>query len=1031
MNSYVPRTVNGVGGDSPRPGSPKPLSAYQDRKCYVLLGAPGAGKTREFKEACERESESVFVSARDFLTLPGKRWMEKTIFIDALDEMRGQSGSDPRRPLDRICEKLDELGVPRFRLSCRDFDWLGASDTTALNMLLAGNDETCVLRLNPLNREDIERLAKGLHQSGLLNEAQGHGLLGLLEIPLILNLFVNARKHGKWPESISEAFLWGCQQLAREQNKEYRVQGDFCSTEEILAEAGLLSAIILLSGLEGIEIQGSSVEDDIVSLSELSEVQLPLARRALASRLFEVKAQVARPMHRQVAEFLAAKYLAARIDEGLSPNRLLALFTERGERIAAPLRGLAAWLSVHSRRLREPLMRLDPIGTVSFGDIGGFSRTEKQKLLACLEEVSAKNPWTLPVAAQNARWGALVTPEMAEDVKTCLLEAPSKASRKWLSYALLDALSYVQSLPSESAVQFRDVLDRLVDEGHVNGFSWLVERLLTELYPNHLSASDLPKYARFYQADRILSYFWGVCVVDRTEPMDIPVLLDGLCALAGPDADEGTRGLPGNDQFSSLFAQLLAKLLNSEASVRKDRLYFWLATATENDGPNDDLRRALVSWLEKHPHDYEEINQKIMAESTDPEWDRYRMLGGYRPRGPKHSEVRDQLRQREGQRELSGIDFRENRDQSLQNAVARGDGRLLTSLGGDEALARTATYAVRQTPRRADLPSAQRVIDSAGTDQRFRITDAYLLGLSLIVKKGNDLPTWFDDGEMRRALAFRLCALSTASEDEPPFWYAHLLRERPKLVADVFSKVAMRTFRSEDVDFPRLYDLSKDDHESVARLVLMPLLDKFPTRGVRQEKLYVLLNLLQVAFRLESKAVLLKLAERKLACKSLAKNQRVYWTCFGLVLDGSAYVERLRQQFQGRGGQRLLPHLVEFLYRFKTNRSRRLPDFTEIDAIKALVQILGPGFNPNWFRDETSWPRHETYGPIIVNSLINALAQNPSVKARAILAELAEAPDLHHLRERFLLECENHRHHFPQVGFEHVRPEALCLALQR
>ncbi|MCY4597210.1 MAG: hypothetical protein OXC19_20710, partial [Bryobacterales bacterium] len=113
--------------DSGNSETPRPLAELRGIGAYVLLGGPGAGKTTSF----ERESKATdgaLVSARDFVTLRTRpAWQGRTLFIDGLDEIRAVS-AEPRHPLDRIRTRLDELGRPEFRISCRDMDWLGAND---------------------------------------------------------------------------------------------------------------------------------------------------------------------------------------------------------------------------------------------------------------------------------------------------------------------------------------------------------------------------------------------------------------------------------------------------------------------------------------------------------------------------------------------------------------------------------------------------------------------------------------------------------------------------------------------------------------------------------------------------------------------------------------------------------------------------------------------------------------------------------------------------------------------------------------
>ena len=57
-------------------------------------------------------------------------------------------------PSDQIRGRLDALGKPRFRLSCREADWLGANDRRRLESM-SPDSKVTVLRLNPLTDSDI------------------------------------------------------------------------------------------------------------------------------------------------------------------------------------------------------------------------------------------------------------------------------------------------------------------------------------------------------------------------------------------------------------------------------------------------------------------------------------------------------------------------------------------------------------------------------------------------------------------------------------------------------------------------------------------------------------------------------------------------------------------------------------------------------------------------------------------------------------------------------------------------------------
>ena len=162
----VPRTCTEISaGDADRrqDEEPRPVEAFRDAPAYVLLGDPGAGKTTAFETECAALGEQACpITARDFLAFDPQyhpEWRGKTLFIDGLDEVRAGS-SDARTPFDAIRGRLDTLGRPRFRLSCREADWLGANDRNHLEAV-SPDGKVTVLRLNPLTDSDIVQLLAG------------------------------------------------------------------------------------------------------------------------------------------------------------------------------------------------------------------------------------------------------------------------------------------------------------------------------------------------------------------------------------------------------------------------------------------------------------------------------------------------------------------------------------------------------------------------------------------------------------------------------------------------------------------------------------------------------------------------------------------------------------------------------------------------------------------------------------------------------------------------------------------------------
>ena len=156
------------------------LSDIQSASGYVLLGEPGSGKSTAFEHETRIDGNGVGVTARRFIrrsinALP--EWRRRTLFIDGLDEVRVQGG-DPRESLDELMCRLERLGKPTFRLSCRDEFWLGRNDIRELSSVVDG-DDLCLLRLDPLTGQDAYRILADLgapDPEGFLRNAVGSGL---------------------------------------------------------------------------------------------------------------------------------------------------------------------------------------------------------------------------------------------------------------------------------------------------------------------------------------------------------------------------------------------------------------------------------------------------------------------------------------------------------------------------------------------------------------------------------------------------------------------------------------------------------------------------------------------------------------------------------------------------------------------------------------------------------------------------------------------------------------------------------------
>ena len=425
----VPRTCTPVpeqrrsdrreAGAPPRAEASRPLRAHRGDSAYVLLGDPGAGKSTAFR--CEYEAlggeRAHLITARDFRTLaPRTEWRGKTLFIDGLDEVRA-GASDARTPFDAIRARLDDLGRPRFRLSCRAADWLGANDRRHLESVSPGEGVT-VLGLDPLTSDDALRILDGgdgpSDAAAFIESARDRGLDAMLANPQSLGMLADAvGAGGEWPASRSETFEHACRAMVEEKNEEHAIACEdwHVQSDDLVDAAGRLCAGLLLADCEGYARRelASDVSYPVLDccVAEFDGSPESAARaahiamggadrlflRALATRLFTSPREGRfSPVHRHVAEFLAARHVARLIEAGLPARRVLALIVGGDGTVVTALRGFSGWLAALCRcsGVRRQLIDRDPVGVALYGDAAGFTPDDKRRLLQAVHRDASR-----------------------------------------------------------------------------------------------------------------------------------------------------------------------------------------------------------------------------------------------------------------------------------------------------------------------------------------------------------------------------------------------------------------------------------------------------------------------------------------------------------------------------------------------------------------------------------------------------------------------------------------------------------------
>lgn len=622
---------------------------FSEADAYVLLGAPGSGKTVEFQRQAV-VSEGHYVTARDFLTFDeDPAWNGVTLFIDGLDEQRA-GRADGRTPLDAIRAKLARLGCPRFRLSCREADWFGSNDRHHLKAV-SPDHNVRVFHLDPLSEEDEAAILEtkfGIEDARVfIGKAREQGVDELLINPQSLGMLARAVADENWPSTRTETFEMACRALLREPNQEHRMAlPQVADSAGLMRASGKLFAVQLLTGAAGFERLDGEGTRDYIALEDVPDGNHGKLRLALRTQLFKApEGDRALPFHRQIAEFVAGRYLAELIADGLPWGRVLALMTGHDGAVVTDLRGLCGWVAAQSHRGRVEMIARDPLGTVLYGDAQGFTQDEKRNVLGHLERSATKNPRFVIDIGMDSRLGDLVYPGMKDVFLERTTDSRRDDGRQSFVLLLVEMLTHGKLLEGVAPRLLEIVRDETwwprIRHGCIEAFlrqrgvraraladlkgltqdvyagavadpdDDLLGSLLDKLYPDALSESEVLDYLRApKRPDQILSYeyFWTRQLAKRSNCEQMAQLLDRLVEtrewLYAEVRENGERG----NTLRRVPSNLLERYLSAcQDEPDPGRLFDWLGVAGWVGDWKHDIRRGsharerIRAWIGERP----------------------------------------------------------------------------------------------------------------------------------------------------------------------------------------------------------------------------------------------------------------------------------------------------------------------------------------------------------------------------------------------------------------------------------------------
>ncbi len=432
-------------------------------KPVVILGDPGLGKT---------------VLAQALGALPGLTYCRASTFsraarpetsiaqgeriiIDGLDEI---ASSTPGGAVHSVLGQLSRMDNPPFILTCREADWRGAADRIHIEDDYGA--APVLLHLQPFSSDDarifLSNEFPGINAADILNHLESRSLGDFYRNPLTLRLLGEvAARTGQLPERRAELLDRACTVMLREENP--RHQGDSHAheaREALLLAAGAVGATLVLCARSGIftGVYSDTPEDlahvaDIVSMPSAA-----LAEDALKTRLFQAEDEHRfKPVHRVVAEYLGAKWLAACFGAGCSERRIFGLLRS-GDGVPTSLRGLHAWLAHFNDRLAIRCVDADPYAVLRYGDAETIGLDQARDLLAALKRLSEADPYLASEDRDRHPASGLMRPELEKEV-LAIIGTPGCHTA--LVIVLLGAMA-----GTELAEALRGTLDGIMFDSH-------------------------------------------------------------------------------------------------------------------------------------------------------------------------------------------------------------------------------------------------------------------------------------------------------------------------------------------------------------------------------------------------------------------------------------------------------------------------------------------------------------------------------------------------------------------------------------
>lgn len=440
------------------------------RRLVIILGEPGSGKTWEFRHRAERLSTggqcAFFIELEQLVRQPisealgpanyqrFQNWLgdteEATFFLDSVDEAKLRRPTDFHVALRKFRDSLGEREAVRARIliSSRISEWHPHIDKAELLRLFPGplpkkvfkdgiavevapeeKEKLIIVKIEPLGRVGVERYAqaRNVPAQDFLAALDVHHAWEFVRRPAdvadLTSYWLEHKKLGTLTELIES-------DVSRKLKPSGRDKSDPLSPQQSRIGAAACGAATIFCRQFNFKVPDETfvVTDALDAPACLPEEWRKEQWQALLIRPIFDGASYGRIRfhHRRVAEYLAAKWLEARMAEGCPTTVLDDLLFNcfEGQRVLRPaIAPVAAWLCSGGESWKEDLrgrvLGAAPDIHLVYGDPSCLPLEYKRKLLRALVSRygKKKHAW---IESSPDTLSRLADPALAEDISAII-----------------------------------------------------------------------------------------------------------------------------------------------------------------------------------------------------------------------------------------------------------------------------------------------------------------------------------------------------------------------------------------------------------------------------------------------------------------------------------------------------------------------------------------------------------------------------------------------------------------------------------